>query len=354
MTKKRKQLENEETTETTETNLPPIKRMSDEPPPKKVKWINKQRVLVFSTRGIGHIHRHLMEDIKTLMPHHRPESKMERSKDLQVINEMCQMKNCNKCILFEGRRKRDLYVWFSNISAGPCAKFLVENIYTMGELKMTGNCLRGSRPLLSFDENFNTKPHYNLLKELFIQIFGVPYHHPKSQPFFDHVYTFTVLDNRIWFRNFQILTEDGGLAEIGPRFVLNPVKIFANSFGGETLWDNPLYVSPAKYRQLLNKKAAGKYVNRLEQKMVQQANKPKESYALNPVDEIFKGDPIEKALELQNKDKEEEEIEKMESPKRIIMRKKKKSPSKQLNKPLNKKVKKKRLTNKKVKKNIKH
>lgn len=93
-------------------------------------------------------------------------------------------------------------------------------------------------------------------------------------------------------------------------------------------------------------------MNRLEQKMVQQANKPKESYALNPVDEIFKGDPIEKALELQSKDKEDKEIEKKESPKRTIMRnKKKKSPSKQLNKPLNKKVKKKRLTNKKVKKN---
>lgn len=119
-------------------------------------------------------------------------------------------------------------------------------VYTMGELKMTGNCLKGSRPLLSFDENFTTNPHFSLLKELFTQIFGVPNRHPKSQPFFDHVYTFSVLDNRIWFRNFQILTEDGGLAEIGPRFVLNPVKIFSGSFGGETLWDNPHYISPAK------------------------------------------------------------------------------------------------------------
>lgn len=115
----------------------------------------------------------------------------------------------------------------------------------MGELKMTGNCLKASRPLLSFDENFDTKPQYGLLKELFVQIFGVPNHHPKSQPFFDHVYTFSILDNRIWFRNFQILTEDGGLAEIGPRFVLNPIKIFASSFGGQVLWDNPTYISPA-------------------------------------------------------------------------------------------------------------
>lgn len=118
----------------------------------------------------------------------------------------------------------------------------------MEELKMTGNCLKGSRPLLSFDENFTKHTHFNLLKELLIQIFGVPNHHPKSQPFFDHVYTFSVLDNRIWFRNFQILTEDGGLAEIGPRFVLNPVKIFVGSFGGDILWDNPHYISPAKVK----------------------------------------------------------------------------------------------------------
>lgn len=30
----------------------------------------------------------------------------------------------------------------------------------------------------------------------------------------------------------------------GPRFVMNPIKIFAGSFGGATLWSNPEYVSP--------------------------------------------------------------------------------------------------------------
>ncbi|XP_076686888.1 ribosome biogenesis protein BRX1 homolog [Andrena cerasifolii] len=296
---KRKRAEGANKENATKTEILPATRMSDEPSLKKVKWINKQRVLVFATRGISYRHRHLMDDLKTLMPHHRPESKMEHTKQLQVINEMCEMKNCNKAVLFEGRRKRDLYMWLSNVASGPCAKFLVENIYTMAELKMTGNCLKGSRPLLSFDEHFNKKPHYSLLKELLIQIFGVPNHHPKSQPFFDHVYTFSILDNRIWFRNFQILTEDGGLAEIGPRFVLNPIKIFATSFGGEVLWDNPTYISPAKFHQSINKKAAGKYMNKVEQKIVREINKPKESYSLNPMDEIFKGDPLEKAIELQ-------------------------------------------------------
>ncbi|XP_023246831.1 ribosome biogenesis protein BRX1 homolog isoform X2 [Copidosoma floridanum] len=243
--RKRKEAEAQEKQEKV-LELPPAKRFSDDLVTKKEKWVNRQRVLVFASRGINHRDRHLMEDIKTLMPHHRPESKMERTKNLLVVNEICEMKNCNKTILFEGRRKKDLYMWMSNIPKGPSVKFLVENIYTMGELKLTGNCLRGSRPLLSFDENFNSKPHLSILKELLSQIFGVPNHHPKSQPFFDHVYTFSVLDNRIWFRNYQIIKEDGELAEIGPRFVLNPIKIFAGSFVGEVLWDNPHYVSPAK------------------------------------------------------------------------------------------------------------
>lgn len=68
-----------------------------------------------------------MEDLKILMPHHRSECKMERTKTLQVVNEMCEMKNCNKAILFEGRLKRDLYMWIANVPIGPSVKFLVEN-----------------------------------------------------------------------------------------------------------------------------------------------------------------------------------------------------------------------------------
>lgn len=68
-----------------------------------------------------------MEDLKKLMPHHKAESKMERSKNLFVVNEICEVKNCNKALLFEGRRKADLYMWVSNIQQGPSAKFLIEN-----------------------------------------------------------------------------------------------------------------------------------------------------------------------------------------------------------------------------------
>ena len=102
----------------------------------------------------------------------------------------------------------------------------------------------------------------NALLKSFIncQIF-LPIGHPKSQPFFDRVYTFSLIDDKIWFRHYQVLPEeDGSLAEIGPRFVLNPIKIFDASFSGATLWESPNFTTPAKKRALLKKMKAGKYI----------------------------------------------------------------------------------------------
>jgi ribosome biogenesis protein BRX1 len=50
------------------------------------------------------------------------------------------------------------------------------------------------------------------------------------------------------------------LVEIGPRFVLNPVRIFSGSFGGPTLWQNPNYVSPNLARSQLKTRKSAKYV----------------------------------------------------------------------------------------------
>lgn len=260
---------------------------SDEPPLKQTKWSNKQRCLIFSSRGISHRARHLMIDLRTMMPQSKSESKMDRKDKLFVINEVCEMKNCNKCLFFEAKKKMDLYLWASNCPRGPSAKFLVENVHTMSELKMTGNCLKGSRPLLSFDKAFDEDPHWTLLKELFIQIFGTPNHHPKSQPFFDHVFTFSISDNRIWFRNYQILEEDGSLAEIGPRFVLNPIRIFEGSFGGATLYLNPNYVSPNQHRRMLRRQVAHKYINRVQAKKSLDERKPEFTYAPDVTDDVF-------------------------------------------------------------------
>ncbi|XP_051532940.1 ribosome biogenesis protein BRX1 homolog [Myxocyprinus asiaticus] len=226
------------------------------------EWTNKERVLVFSSCGINFRTRHLMQDLKTIMPHSKADTKMDRKDKLFVDNEACEIKNCNKCIFFEAKKKQDLYMWISDVPHGPSAKFLVQNVHTLAEMKMTGNCLKGSRPLLLFDQKFDQEPHYVLLKELFTQIFSTPQYHPRSQPFVDHVLTFTIADNRIWFRNYQITEEDASLVEIGPRFVLNFIKIFQGSFGGPTLYENPHFQSPNMHRQMIRLAMAAKQKER--------------------------------------------------------------------------------------------
>ncbi|XP_045153552.1 ribosome biogenesis protein BRX1 homolog [Echinops telfairi] len=270
-------------------------------PVSKGKWKNKERVLIFSSRGINFRTRHLMQDLRMLMPHSKADTKMDRKDKLSVINEVCEMKNCNKCIYFEAKKKQDLYMWLSNSPHGPSAKFLVQNIHTLAELKLTGNCLKGSRPLLSFDPAFDESPHYALLKELLIQIFCTPRYHPRSQPFEDHVFTFTILDNRIWFRNFQIIEEDAALVEIGPRFVLNLIKIFQGSFGGPTLYENPHYQSPNMHRHIMRSITAAKYKDRQQVKDVQKLRKKEPMTVLphDPTADVFATPAEEKPIEIE-------------------------------------------------------
>ncbi|KAA8584491.1 hypothetical protein FQN60_008276, partial [Etheostoma spectabile] len=264
------------------------------PPPVSLgKWTNKERVLIFSSRGINFRTRHLMQDLRTLMPHSKADTKMDRKDKLFIVNEVCEIKNCNKCLFFEAKKKQDLYM----CPHGPSAKFLVQNIHTLAELKMTGNCLKGSRPLLSFDPKFDKEPHFALLKELFIQTFSTPRYHPKSQPFVDHVFTFTMADNRIWFRNYQIIEEDASLVEIGPRLVLNLMKIFQGSFGGPTLFENPDFKSPNMIRL-----AAAARVR--EKQMVKEMQKTKRTEAKQEVAkdvtaDVFLTPAEEKAVHIQ-------------------------------------------------------
>jgi len=267
----------------------PAVRNSDEPANTvtRGRWRNKQRVIIFGSRGIPHKGRHLMNNLLRLLPHGKKDSKMDKRDTLFSINEIAEMKNCNKVLFFEARKNQDIYMWMAEIGKGPSVKFLVENMSTMEELKFSGNCLKGSRAILSFDPTFDTAPQWQVMKDLLAQTFGTPYHHPKSQPFIDHVITFTVLDNRIWFRNFQIIEEDGSLVEIGPRFTLNPIRLFEGSFVGQTLWNNTHYVSPNSYRSMLKKAQAGKYKNKVMQKQGFDARKPDKVYPADPSSEVF-------------------------------------------------------------------
>lgn len=223
----------------------------------KASHINRQRLLIISSRGVTYRHRHFINDLTALLPHARKEPKFDSKKDLYQLNEVAELYNCNNIFFFEARKHQDLYLWVSKPPNGPTIKFHVQNLHTLDELNFTGNCLKGSRPILSFDKSFQEHAHSRLMKELFIHTFGVPPHARKSKPFIDHVMTFSIVDGKIWVRNYQIneteklkdaeevaVDDDLSLVEIGPRFVLTPITILEGSFGGPKIYENKQYVSP--------------------------------------------------------------------------------------------------------------
>ena len=171
-----------------------------------------------------------MNDIMDMLPHCKKENKIERKIAKDSLNDLCFQRSCNNCLFLEARKKRDFFIWAIKSPEGPSVKFSVQNIHTMDELKLTGNCLKFSRPLLSFDSAFNSAPHLQLMKEMLHQAFNTPKNHPKSKPFIDHVLSFNFHDGRVWFRVYQIVNqheekfteaddiEKLTLIEIGPRF----------------------------------------------------------------------------------------------------------------------------------------
>ena len=220
------------------------------------RWRNKQRVLVFASRGIGHRYRHLMNDVKNMLPHSKSEPKFEKKQSLQEINEIAELKSCNNTMYFECRKGQYLYLYASCQPMGPTIKFQVLNVHTLGELRITGNCLKASRPLLHFDSAFDedSKPELAVMKAALTRAFGTPRNHPKSQPFHDHILGFYWVDEKVWVRHYQIQPaaaefandpERQTLTEIGPRFVLEPILIQEGSFGGKLLFKNEQFESPA-------------------------------------------------------------------------------------------------------------
>ena len=231
-------------------------------------------------------HRHLLNDLYALLPHSRKDAKLDTKTKLYQLNELADLYNCNNVFFFEARKGKDLYLWMSKAPNGPTVKFHMQNLHTMEELHFTGNCLKGSRPILSFDKTFDSQPHLQVIKELLLHVFGVPKTSRKIKPFVDHVMGFTIADGRIWIRCYQIdetearkqtkseeksltneATSDNGvngketdvsLIEIGPRFVMTPIIIQESSFGGPIIFENKEFVSPNQLRADMRRARASK------------------------------------------------------------------------------------------------
>lgn len=188
----------------------------------------RERLLVVASRGVSARQRHLLEDLTKIVPHHKKEPKID--KDVRALNEICEERSCTGALYLEARRT-SLYLWLGRLE-GPSVKFQVVNVHTMDELRLTGNC--GLGMLLSFDAKFDKTEYWRVVKSILTLTFRTPRKHPKAKPFFDHVLSFVLIDDKVWVRHYQIAEET--LVEIGPRFVLSVMRIMAGPFSGPTLF----------------------------------------------------------------------------------------------------------------------
>ncbi|EAR91085.2 brix domain protein (macronuclear) [Tetrahymena thermophila SB210] len=260
---------------------------------KEERWINKQRCLIVASRGINDRHKHLIDDLISMMPHSKKDAKLEKREIPEQISELCFTHSCTSFMYFEARRKTDLYLWIGRFPDGPSAKFLIEHIHGSGELKCTGNCLKGSRHVISFDKSFSEEPSLKLYRELLTHIFNVPRYHPKSKPCTDHLLSFIYSDNKLWFRNYQLYQETQNkqldnqeLYEIGPRFVMTPIAIIDGTMMGEVLYKNPQYKTKTAIR-VLKKREKMMSTMRKEQKKEQKVKTLSIKDQVDQADRIF-------------------------------------------------------------------
>ena len=204
----------------------------------------KKKVLVVCSRGVTSANIELMEDLLKLLPHAKKDPKFDKKEPLTSLVEIAELSGCKVALYLEARKMRDLYLWVGSVEHGPSVKFLVQQVRPMRDLRLTGNCLLGSRPVLSFDGGFEAAPQFQLLKRLLSELFAPPKGHPRSKPFHDHVISFSLLDGRIIMRHYQVVHPqqkhegETSLVEIGPRFALTPIRLLGGCFSGESLFKN--------------------------------------------------------------------------------------------------------------------
>jgi ribosome biogenesis protein BRX1 len=261
---------------------------------------NKEKVLVLCTRGVSSRARHLMADLQSLLPHSKRDRKLDTKRDRAAVNELCDLHGCTSALFFEGRKRgQDLYLWLGKSPEGPSGKFLVRNVHTTAELKLTGNHLKGSRPVLSFDASFDEQPHTQLLKEVLTQTFATPRRHPRAKPFFDHVLSFSLADGHVWFRNYQAVVpldkrrpdaSSLSLVEVGPRFCLQPVRLFEGAFAGRVIYENGEYVPPNAVRALRKRERDAGYDDRVAQREARKRHAAANPLPRGALDGLFYGD----------------------------------------------------------------
>ena len=78
------------------------------------------------------------------------------------------------------------------------------------------------------------------------------------------------------------------LIEIGPRFVMQPIRIFSGSFTGQTLFQNNEYVSPNIARAIEKKRKGTVYANRVQARVNREGRAGELTMEKDVVDDVFR------------------------------------------------------------------
>lgn len=223
-----------------------LKRLRDDIEPKKTfqPRENQHTPLIICKKGLTKSYAEVFDDFLTIIPHAKKDSKITK-KDIDAIPEIGADNNTDIVCLFL-TKKIDQYMEICSICNGPTMFFYVEECHSIKNLGFIGNALKGSRPIVLFDNKFDSSVHLQIARELLSHVFEVPYHHKRSMPFIDRVISFIVENDRILLRHYQILNiaEEPELSEIGPRLTLLPTRILEGPYGGKRIWTNDHFVPP--------------------------------------------------------------------------------------------------------------
>ncbi|OAX84026.1 hypothetical protein ACJ72_01602 [Emergomyces africanus] len=267
-------------------------------------YLPKTRVLMLTSRGVTHRHRHLLSDLSSLLPHTHKESKLDTKKKTAgynfLLNSLADLHSCNVIFFLEAKKRgQDLYLWLSRPPNGPTIKFSVSSLHTMGEMGtgFAGNCLKGGRGVVVFDKTFD---------EAAVMRTGNEFRGLCTKTWSAGDETVCRSDHwSIWCgwedmdSGFEIRESEGGaavantkpkdgevedgdaekpkpkpkrsnkggapditLVEIGPRFVLTPIVILEGSFGGPVIYENKEFVSPNQVRREIRLRKASRFATR--------------------------------------------------------------------------------------------
>lgn len=237
------------------------KQTENEEAPAKI-GPNNHKPIIVGNRGLKHDHFLLLSDFINLVPHTKKGSTIP-SDEVKLLDEIATDRHCDTVAFFETRHRginRENYFWIARVPEGPSFNFFVDDIQTIAQLRSIGNCMKGSRPLLFFDSQFDKNDHLSIAKHLLKRFFSVPYQNKHSKPFVDRAMSFFVDEKgSIVARHYQVQwleDETMQLVEVGPRFKLVPNYILAGSFKGSKIWKNESFVSGYKQRKEEKKQRA--------------------------------------------------------------------------------------------------